>query len=295
MASPSLATTGRFARREAIRAMDPATQYEDIVRTVATYEFPWDVQQALSFALFRTYAVPSIGGLLARTAELTDRTQKRHDDTVLILDAVLTHGMASPEGRTAIRRMNHMHGAYGIGNDDMLYVLATFVVMPVRWIASYGWRDLTDTEVRATVAYYAALGRRMGIKGIPTTYDAFADLLDTYEAERFAYDAGGRAVADATLRLLARFPTYRLLPASAVRLFARSVMDEHLCRAFRYPRPPAVVVAACRGLLRLRGRVVRFLPPRRRPMTADDLSSLRTYPDGYRVEDLGTFPGREST
>ena len=30
-----------------------------------THEFPWDMNEALSFALFRTYAVPSIGGLLA--------------------------------------------------------------------------------------------------------------------------------------------------------------------------------------------------------------------------------------
>ena len=282
--------TRRYARREAIRAMDPATQAEQIVRQVATLEFPWDVQQALSFALFRTYAVPSIGGLLARTAELTERTQKRHDDTVLILDAVLTHGMASPEGRTAVRRMNHMHRAYGIPDDDMRYVLSTFVVTPVRWIAAYGWRRLTDTEVEASVAYYTALGRRMGITDIPGTFAGFAHLLDTYEQQHFAYDAGGRSVADATLRLLQTFPTYRFLPAPVVRLFVYAVLDEHLCRAFRYPRPPAGVVAACRALLRLRGRVVRLLPPRRRPVTASDLSYLRTYPDGYRVEDLGTFP-----
>ena len=50
------------------------------------------MNQSLSFALFRTYAVPSIGALLARTGEFTERAQKRHDDTVLILDAVLEHG-----------------------------------------------------------------------------------------------------------------------------------------------------------------------------------------------------------
>ncbi|WP_425953732.1 oxygenase MpaB family protein [Xylanimonas sp. McL0601] len=284
--------TRRYARRDAIQAMDPGTQSEQIVRLVATYEFPWDVQQALSFALFRTYAVPSIGGLLARTAELTDHTQKRHDDTVLILDAVLTHGLGSEEGRTAVRRMNHMHRAYGIPNEDMRYVLATFVVTPVRWITAYGWRGLTDIELEAHVTYYRALGRHLGIRDVPETYAEFAELLDSYEATCFAYDAGGRAVADATLRLLRTFPPYRLLPAPVVRVFAFSILDEHVCRAFRYPRPPRPVVALCRGLLRLRGRVVRLLPPRRRPVTVSDLSSLRTYPNGYRVEDLGTFPSR---
>jgi hypothetical protein len=43
---------------------------------------------------------------------------------VLILDAVLEHGMNSAEGRTAIRRMNQMHRSYDISNDDMRCVLA---------------------------------------------------------------------------------------------------------------------------------------------------------------------------
>src|SRR5262249_2343665 len=154
---------------------------EEITRLVATYEFPWDVTQALSFALFRTYAVPSIGRLLAETAELTGRTQKRHDDTVLILDAVLTHGMASVQGRTAVRRMNQMHRSSDISDDDMRYVLSTFVVTPVRWLDEFGWRRLTPVEVAATTAYYSELGRHMGIPDLPADYAGFAALLDDYE------------------------------------------------------------------------------------------------------------------
>ena len=95
-----------------IAMLDPATEYEQVYRILGYHEFPWDVNQALSFALYRTYAVPSIGRLLKRTGEFTERTQKRYDDTALILDTVLEFGLASPEGRTAIRRMNRMHGAY---------------------------------------------------------------------------------------------------------------------------------------------------------------------------------------
>jgi hypothetical protein len=89
--------------------------------------FPWDMNQSLSLALYRTYAVPSIGRLLGHTAEFTERTQKRYDDTALILDTVLEHGLASEPGRAAIRRMNQMHGAYPISNDDKRSVLCTFV------------------------------------------------------------------------------------------------------------------------------------------------------------------------
>jgi MFS family permease len=53
---------------------------------------------------------------------------------------VLEHGIGSEPGRAAIKRMNQMHGAYPISNDDKLYVLCTFVTMPIRWLDAYGWR-----------------------------------------------------------------------------------------------------------------------------------------------------------
>src|SRR4051794_32535547 len=151
---------GRFDVLRRMEELDPARDYAEIYRLMGTHEFPWDMNQALSFALFRTYAVPSIGGLLARTGEFTERAQKHHDDTVLILDAVREHGMGSDEGRTAIRRMNQMHRAYGISNDDLRYVLATFVVTPIRWIDEYGWRRMTEIERVANANYYCDLGRR---------------------------------------------------------------------------------------------------------------------------------------
>ncbi|MGD0935906.1 MAG: DUF2236 domain-containing protein, partial [Streptosporangiaceae bacterium] len=129
-----------------ISQLDPARDYHEIYRILAAHEFPWDINQSLSFALYRTYAVPSIGRLLFETGEFTQRTQKRYDDTTLILDAVLEHGLASPVGRAAVRRMNQMHGAYDISNDDKLYVLSAFVVMPIRWLDNYGWRRLTEAE-----------------------------------------------------------------------------------------------------------------------------------------------------
>ena len=157
----------RYARRDALSRRDPDMDYHEIYRQLATLEFPWDIYQALSFALFRTYAVPSIGGLLHRSGEFTARVQKRYDDTVLILDAVLEHGFDHPTGRAAIRRMNQMHGSYPISNDDLRYVLAAFVVVPVRWLRDYGWRQLTDLELRASVTYYQRRHRPMLIRAAP--------------------------------------------------------------------------------------------------------------------------------
>ncbi len=69
-----------------IARLDPETDYEEIYRVITTLEFPWDMNQSLSFALFRTYAVPSIGRLLDETGEFARDTQRRYDDTGLLLD-----------------------------------------------------------------------------------------------------------------------------------------------------------------------------------------------------------------
>src|SRR5438270_8881883 len=221
--------------------MDPVRDFAEISRLTGTIEFPWDMNQALSFALFRTYAVPSIGGLLDRTGEFTGRTQKRYDDTALILDAVLEHGPGSSAGRSAIRRMNQMHRAWDVGQDDLRYVLSTFVVSPIRWIDDYGWRRLCEAERIAMANYYRDLGARMGIRDLPETWQEFARHLDGYERAHFAFDAGARRVADATLDLFASFPMNRFTPGPVVRQRSYSLMDDALLDAFRYPHPhPAV-------------------------------------------------------
>lgn len=281
----------RYALRDRTDSLDARTQYEEIVRILATQEFPWDIEQALSFALFRTYAVPSIGVLLHETGEFNQRTQKRYDDTVLILDTILEHGMSSQPGRSAFRRMNQMHGSYDISNDDMRYVLSTFVVTPVRWLAEFGWRPFTPNEVEAWTHYYRAVGRHMGIQEIPETYDAFVSLLDGYEARHFAFDARSRAVADSTLELLATFSPSHLAPKKLVNLFARTLMEDALLDAFHYARPSTLSRTVFRLALKARGKFVRYvLSPRSEPLFGRGRSNIRSYPNEYTVEQLGTFP-----
>ena len=281
---------GRFDVLRRIERLDPATDFAEIYRLMGTREFPWDMTQALSFALFRTYAVPSIGALLARTGELAARPQKRYDDTVLILDTVLEHGFGSAEGRTAIRRMNQMHRSYAISDDDLRYVLATFVVTPIRWVDAYGWRRMTEVERIAGANYYRELGRHMGLREVPDTWQGFSRLLDAYERAHFAFDLGGRTVAEATLALLATFPPNHRLPAGLVRRMSLATMDDPLLDALALPHPGRALRTAVRTGLKARGRVVRLLPPRRAPLFARQLPQIRSYPDGYDVAELGTFP-----
>ena len=79
MRSPSQSTTWR--RRERTRLprdfwlrrleqLDPEADCAEIYGIIVRHEFPWDLNQSLSFALFRTYAVPSIGVLRERLPEV---------------------------------------------------------------------------------------------------------------------------------------------------------------------------------------------------------------------------------
>ncbi|BAH30789.1 conserved hypothetical protein [Rhodococcus erythropolis PR4] len=280
----------RYDLRSRTDRLDPETDYEEMSRILAAQEFPWDINQALSFALFRTYAVPSIGKLLFSTGEFTDKVQKRYDDTSLILDAILEHGLSSTEGRKSVRRMNQMHGSYDISNEDMLYVLATFVVTPVRWLDEYGWRKMTDNEIVGSTNYYRHLGRYMNIKDTPDTYEGFVKLLDDYEREHFSFDSGARAVADSTLDLMCTFSPNNLAPKALVKGFAFALMDDHLLDAFHYKHPSTAMRVVSRGALKVRARLLRFFPVRTKRKFARELPNIRSYPNGYKVEDLGTFP-----
>ncbi|MEU6042829.1 MULTISPECIES: oxygenase MpaB family protein [Streptomyces] len=278
----------RYDRLKEIQRLDPERDFLEIYRLTVTYEFPWDVTRALELALYRTYAVPSIGRLLDETAELTERSQKRYDDTALLLDTVVEHGFETDEGRTAVRRINQMHRSYDISNDDMRYVLCTFVVTPKRWLDSFGWRKLCCHELGAFAAYYRTLGARMGIKGVPGTYEEFESTLDAYERDHFGWDEGARRVSDATLALMASWYPAPLAPV--VRGASLALLDDSLLRAFRYRRPGPVARGLTRGALRLRARAVRLLPPRRTPHYARQNPEIKGYPEGYEVAELGTFP-----
>src|SRR5690242_20719742 len=106
----------RYAILDEIRQLDPEKDHQRIAYLDSMYEFPWDTTRSLEFALFRTYAVPQSSALLQHTQELEHQTQKRYDDTVLILSEILEHGYDSERGRAALRRMNQQHGTYRITN-----------------------------------------------------------------------------------------------------------------------------------------------------------------------------------
>lgn len=275
----------RYGLRDYLLTLDPQRDCQEISYLFTCYEFPWDVTSSLEFALFRVFGVAKGTPLLAATGEFLERTQKRYDDTTLILSEILEHGYDSPRGHAALVRMNKQHGRFQIPNDEYVYTLSTFILEPSRWINRYGWRKVTEVEKQAAFYFWTELGRRMGIRDMPESFDAFDAFNRAFEKAQFRYAPENEAIAVATRNLMLSW----VLPRPLWRLgapFVHALIDDGLLAAVGLPPAPKVLQALVRGSVRLRGRLIRLLPPRRKPHHLTQLPN-RTYSKGYRVEELG--------
>ncbi len=256
--------------------------------------FPWDLTRALELALLKTFCVPSISGLLARTGEFEQRPRKRYDDTGLMVAELLRHGLDSPTGAAVIERMNRIHGHYAIGNDDFLYVLSTFVAEPIRWLARYGWRPLTPLEQEHLFRFWRGVGERMGIAALP---DSLADLLalnERVERQAFAPAATNRRIAEATLAMLLIDWPAPLRPA--LRRGLMGLLDRQTCAALGWSTAPDWLSSLTLQALRARSRAAALVAAGRtrlgRPAPPRFYSQRPTpsYGASFRLEQLGPPP-----
>jgi ER-bound oxygenase mpaB/B'/Rubber oxygenase, catalytic domain len=270
-----------------IERLDPVRDAERIVHLDACFEFPFDVTRSLELAFFRTFAVPTIAERLDSTGEFVRRARKRYDDTDLLISTFSEQGHSSPTGHAAIRRMNQIHGRFAIANDDFLYVLSTMVLEPIRWNERFGWRPLLETERQATFHFWREVGRLMNKREIPETLAELERFNVEFERDRFGYTDAGHRVAVAMIDMFVG-----RLPGVPTRLGARGIyalLDEPLLDALRLARPGSAERRAVEGALRLRARAIKVLPPRRKPRLRTEIRR-RTYPRGYRLEELGPPP-----
>ena len=274
-----------------ILRLDPERDCQRIVYLDTVYEFPFDTTRSLEFALFRTFGSPSVSALLDSTGEFAARAQRRYDDTDLILSTIAESGYESRDGRRAIRRMNHLHGRFEIANEDFLYVLSTFVYEPIRWNARFGWRPLVEQEKLAAFHFWREIGRRMAIKNIPESYEELERYNVEYERANFRYaDSNARVARASRDMFLAWFPG---VPTRLGAHAMAALMDDRLREAIGFSRPPRAMISSVEGALHVRARVVRALPPRRKPKLRTRMRH-RSYENGWRLEALGTTPPDEA-
>ncbi|WP_160151901.1 oxygenase MpaB family protein [Microbulbifer sp. ALW1] len=267
-------------RRE-IDRLNPFADHCEIVHLIVCDGFLWDFNRALELALFRTFASPSISGLLERTGEFTRNGQKRYDDTSLLMLQLLRYGYDSVEGNAALARMNRTHGHFAIANRDYLFVLSTFILDPIDWIQRFGWRRLTDKEQESLFLFWYRVGERMGISDIPESLTALRDFSEQYVREQFRFSNANRSVSDGTFGVveswLPRPLRHFVRPVSAV------LLDEATRAAVKLPAPNRFYRSIVPGALKLRAKWLAFFGRSGEPAWPD---GYRSYPQGYTIETL---------
>lgn len=264
--------------------LDPEKDCQEITYLVGSYEYPWLIKKALEFALFRTYGVPKVSQLLDQTGQFHGHGQRRYDDTSLLIAEITENGYDSERGRHAIKTMNRLHGKYDIGNEEMLYVLSTFTYEPIRWSNRFGWRKPTHHENLASYYFWREVGKRMGIKDIPDTYEKFEQYNIDYEREHYTYDPANQRVADSTIKIMLDW--YPKLLHPIVRQAIYALIDDPLRKALGYPKAHPLMRWAVPMGLKILAQIIKRMPPRHEPYS---LTSIPTpsHPHGYEIETLG--------
>jgi hypothetical protein len=275
----------RYAIRDYILTLNPENDHQEIVYLISAYEFPYLSRKSLEFALFRTYAVPSISGLLASTGQFDGYGQRRYDDTALILAEITENGYDSERGRAALRRMNRMHGRFDISNDDYLYVLSTFIYEPIRWNQRFAWRKSTEIERQASYVFWREVGRRMNIKDIPASYEAFEQFNIAYERDHFRFTGTNYQVGEATVQIFLKWYAPPLRPM--VREVIYALLDDPLREAFGFPKASSALTRMVTLGLKARAFAIRRLASPRTTPWLFTREPNRTYPMGYTIEHLG--------
>lgn len=267
-----------------ISALDPVRDHQRMMFLTCRVDFPWDMTRALEMALFRTFCIPTISALLDQTKEFECRAQRRYDDTDIIMSEIMEHGYDSERGLAAIRRMNQLHGRFAISNDDFLYVLSTFVFVPMRWLDLFGWRALLPAEKTAMFHFWREVGRRMNIKDLPEDSAAFEAFSNDYERQHYRFTEANARVGGATRELFASWFAWPLRPL--VRRGIHALLDDPLREAFGFPRPGALLRWFLPATMRMRARLLRLMPRRKQPLLRTEMKH-RSHPCGYKVSEVG--------
>ncbi|KAJ2915437.1 hypothetical protein MD484_g4981, partial [Candolleomyces efflorescens] len=238
---------------------------------------PLLLNKALSFALFKTYAIPTISKLLLSTKELgsAKNVARRYADTEILIatwagcpingfsdptmQADPSTPAEDPRACIALARTNFLHSKYNISNDDYLYTLTLFVLEPIQWMDLHGWRRLSPMEQDAFFIFWRDIGGKMGITDIPETLQDMKAWSKAYEEKCIVPAESNRLVAGFTIgELIYAVPKKFGLKSFAERFIA-AVVEPRVRIAMMLPEQPRLIHWMANGVLSINWIVQRWL------------------------------------
>ena len=276
----------RRDRTANLETLAAAGEWEKYYQQLTLWEFGSESRMGFQLAFLRTFAIPRTAKILVQAGHLVNNPLKRAYDTGLIIYELVADGTDGPRGRQMIALMNRSHRGRGIEPVDMTYVLCSFIVVPLRYIERTGWRELTDNDRRASLEFYAEMGRLMNIDEIPATYTEAENFYDRYESAMVAPSPASALLGRKLIAVLRdRLP----VPARPIAelVFTTLLDDRRIAEALSLKVPPRPVRSAMRGAMAIYRKVEANLKPRDRPIFVPGMTAGKQYPSGYRLDDLG--------
>lgn len=240
--------------------LDPVRDHETIVKWMVVDTWKFDLVRATELALLKAFALPEVAKILVDTYEFPEDPQEGFDETDLPLSLFIENGYSSPIGMKAIQRIKRMNALCPISNQQMLYLLSTFVIEPIRWIDTYGWRPLLTLERDALFHFWIEVGRRLNIKDLFPSFDAMRVYNEAYEVEHMVYSEESPRLYRRMVLYLSRmqpFPVGHLVP-----WILPAIMSPQMCDAFHVKPKHQVWRSFLRNALKLRAYGSQIFPSR---------------------------------
>lgn len=276
----------RAARTAAQAKLDPASDWHEIYRRLTLWELPVEARFGFQLAFYRPFAVPRMAEVLRKTGHFQRDTMRRAYDTGLVMHEILWGGVDSHRGQQMIKLMNKLHERSDIYPEDMRYILNSLIVVPTRFMETYGWRKPTKAERVATWRFFDELGERMGIEDRGCSYGESENQFTVYEAAMLAPSEAGNELTGAVLAAL-RDQIPRPVRPLAAQVTSSLVGDPHVSRALGLPAPSTVLSAGSFVASIARRLVEQARPPVGEASFSPGMAAGDLYPRGYKLGDLG--------
>lgn len=279
-------TTMHLSIHPTRRTSTSGSNAHEIYRNMVQYDFQTEIRAGFFLSYYRNFAIPSIARVLSATGEMTSRPMKRSYDTTIVIHEIIANGFEHERSQAMIALLRRVHKGVPGTADDFVYVLMTLLVLPLRWIERHGWRRLTDLEKQSATDFYAELGRRMGLQGIPATFEEAGRFLDRYEDEHMGPSAEGAALLDATVTIFASRVPARLRRFTPT-IMALMMDKPQVAVALGLKPAPALLRLPFNALLRILALRARTRPLPASPAFVPGKMSVVAYPDGYTLDQIG--------
>ncbi|GAB3564774.1 hypothetical protein GCM10027405_21240 [Arthrobacter alkaliphilus] len=258
-----------------------------IYRNMVLYDFQKEFHSGFFVSYYRNFTIPSTARTLAARGEMKHRPMKRSYDTAIVIHEIITGGFDSDRGQAMVDLLRRVHTGVPGTSEDFMYVLMTLLVLPLRWIEKHGWHKLTPLEESAAVAFYAELGRRMGLADpAPETLAAAGRLLDEDEDRKLASSPEGKMLLESTVEAIKiRLP--KPLQPMTVRVLALMMDKPQVTIALGLKRSPKLLQLIFNAVVRARALRARMQPLPTNPAFVPGKIAVSVYPSGYTLDQIG--------